>query len=101
VDSPSLPFEVQIGSADDDSRVRGSLHVESHEVATIPRQDRAVTGCGDTENVEIVRAQVRQSRFAGRRGIVSEPAQSLDDLMREIFVGEQERHGSYRPCTSM
>jgi len=100
VDTLGLAVEVRIGGAHNDPRMAWLLQVESYEVTPVPRKDCPTIGCGDPEDFGIGSAPVRQSRLAGRRGIMSEPAQSLDDLVRKVFVGEQEGHGLCCPCSS-
>jgi hypothetical protein len=100
VDTLCLPLEVKIGSAHDDPRVNWSLHMESHEVASVPRKNRPAVVGGDLENFRIAGAAIRQSRLTGRHSIMVESPKRSDDLAGEIFVGEKANHRLRCPGSS-
>jgi hypothetical protein len=74
MDAPRLSLEVQIGGARDDPRVARLLHVKSHEMAPVPRQNRPTIGRCNPEDFSVNGTPVRQSRLASRRSIMAEPA---------------------------
>jgi hypothetical protein len=91
------PLEVEILCTDNDPCVSLSLHVASHEMATILRENRPTIGGGGAEDIRIGGAPVRQARFAGRHGVMTKLAQRLNRLEREFRVGEETRHLLYHP----
>jgi hypothetical protein len=88
MDPVGLSLEVHIYGADDDPGMVRLLHMQSHEVAAIPCENRPTVGRSDSENLRIDGTSVRPPRLASRHAIVSEPTQAQDDLVREVFVGE-------------
>jgi hypothetical protein len=93
MNTPCLALEVLIVSTHNDACVVWLGHMESHEVTTIPSENRSAIGSCNPQDLIIARAPVRPASLACRDRVMPETPKYPDDPDGEVLVGEQSSHG--------
>ena len=70
--------------------------MQCNEIPTVQGQERAILATGKNEDLVIGDRSTRLFRLQSRHNIVAELAKKFDDLVREVLVGVESRHGSRR-----
>jgi len=93
VDSPRLPREIRVEGAKDDACViRGSVSMQIQKVTAVVRQQNAVFGDSECQDIRIRYGCVRGSGLDPREHIVPQAAEFLNNLQGNVFVGIETDH---------
>ena len=96
IDPVGLSFEVQVERTHHDPGVSGMRPMQTHEVSSIERDDRAAIGKSKVQDGFVLHRFTSVTHVSKSHDVVTKAAQGLDDRERKVLVGEQARHGSLR-----